>query len=389
MRLDIVSALYGLEPGGAEISTRLLINELRAMGVDVEVVSTREEGLNQPGGTVLKGLSKIPTAVILYGASRPIDFLFRSAFIKRWEVRKPDVVLIEEHMSIVGAVEAVHVLRKRGQRIALALTQMWEVDTEFFFKYRPPYMSLPTVYRFRVANAYAAKMDFVNGVTPYIRSRLIDRLRVNPSKCEIMHTVGLPDAPIDEEATSHEPLLIAPGRMNPEKGSLFFLEVVRRIASRRRDFKAVFLGGGPYEASVRNKIARYGLRDVCEVTGKIPYEKFLKLYRAARVVVLPIMYPCGYTRVALEALHAGKPIVAFDHGSMPDIVVNGVTGYRTKPHVVDDFANACELFLNNEELSSSMADSCRTMSRKFGDLRVAAQELKRRFELLCTTDNDK
>lgn len=382
MRLDIVSALYGLEPGGAEISTRLLVQELKSLKVDVEVISSRKEALEQPAGAVLPGIHIIPTPVILNGSNRITDWWFRREFIKRWLVRKPDVVLIEDHMSIVGAVEAVEALRGRGQKIILALTQMWEVDPEFFLRYRPLYMSVPTVYRFNVANRLARRMDFINAATPYIRSRLVARFGVNYNKCHVIHTVGLPQTDVPNTDGYTEPLIIAPGRMNPEKGSFFFLDVVERIALHRRDFRAMFLGGGPYEKLIRKQINRRKLSDVCFVTGKIPYREFLSLYRSARVIALPIMYPCAYTRVALESLGAGKPIVTFDQGSMPDIVINGETGYRTPPHSVEPFASACERFLDDPSLSIKMAVNCQNTAKKFGDISDATRSLVKQLNAL-------
>lgn len=375
MKLDIVSALYGLEPGGAEISTRLLVKELVERGVDVQVVSSRRQASREPNGVTLPEVEPVPWQVILYAPNRLLDSLFRRAFIRRWLERKPDVVLIEDHLSIVGAVEAVEWLRRRGQSIVLAMTQMWEVDSEFFFRYRPWPIAAAFVHRFNVANGLAKRMDFVNGVTPYIRRRILERLRVDPARCEIIHTVGLPETMKFPPVEPARPLLMAPGRINPEKGSLFFFNVVKELARRRRDFDAVFLGGGPYEKTLREMISREGLDDVCRVTGKIPYEEFLRYYGSATAIAIPIMYPSAYTRVVLESLQAGKPVITFDHGSMPDVVIDCMTGFRTNPHDVAAFADACEKFVEHPELTSKMAADCKRVAREHADIHGAAARL--------------
>lgn len=375
MKIDIVSALYGLEPGGAEISTRILVGELLAHGVDVEVVSSRREASDESGGTVLRDMAWIPWQIVLYAPNRILDWMFRAALIRRWRERKPDVVLIEDHLSIVGAVEAVEYLRKLGQPIALAMTQMWEVDSEFFFKFRPFPIAWIFVHRFRVANSLAKRMDLVNAPTQYLRRRVIDRLEVPAERVGVFPTIALKEEPKLESPPPERPLLLAPGRINPEKGSLFFLDVVRNLASRRRDFQAVFLGGGPHEGIVRSAIEKERLNDVCSVTGKIPYAQFVRYYGEATAVVTPIMYPCGYTRVVLESLYAGKPVITFDQGSMPEIVFDDRTGYRVKPWSVADFARACERFIDDPERARAMSDECRKVAIEHADVRRAASEL--------------
>lgn len=375
MKIDIVSALYGLEPGGAEISTRILVAELLALGVDVEVVSSRREALSEPGGTVLEGTTWVPWQIVLYAPNRLLDWIFRAAFVRRWRERKPDVVLIEDHLSIVGAVEAVERLRECGQPITLAVTQMWEVDSEFFFKFRPLPIAWIFVHRFRVANNLAKRMDLVNALTQYLRQRVIDRLCVSPERVGVFPTIALKEGPKLESPAPERPLLLAPGRINPEKGSLFFLDVVRDLATHRRDFQAVFLGGGPHEGVIRSAIDKEGLSDVCSITGKIPYAQFVRYYGEATAVVAPIMYPCGYTRVVLESLYAGKPVITFDQGSMPEIVFDDRTGYRVPPWSVVEFARACERFIDEPQRARTMSDECREVAIEHADVGRAAREL--------------
>jgi glycosyltransferase involved in cell wall biosynthesis len=381
LKLDIVSALYGLEPGGAEISTRILAQELVRLGVDLEVVSTRSSAVDEPCGVVLEPMHVFHWRVLLLLGNRLLDRVYEWAFVRRWERRRPDVVLIEDHMSLIGAVRAVERLRKRGQNIALAMTQLWEVDFEFLFRYRPWPLAWMVVHRFDRANRFDRRMDFVNGVTEYLRDRIVDRLEVAPERCGIYYTIAIKEGPKLETASAPErPLILAPGRINPEKGSLFFYDVVRELAKRRRDFQALFLGGGPSADVIRRRIEGDGLSDVCALSGSMPYEQFVRKYAEATVVAAPIMYPCGYTRVVLESLYAGKPVITFDQGSMPEIIVDGKTGYRVPPHSVGAFADACERFIDDPALAVAMSDDCRATAIEHADLEVAARGLLARLE---------
>jgi glycosyltransferase involved in cell wall biosynthesis len=51
----------------------------------------------------------------------------------------------------------------------------------------------------------------------------------------------------------------------------------------------------------------------------------------ARALLFPICWPEPFGLVMIEAMACGTPVVAFDCGSVPEIMENGLTGY-----VVDD-----------------------------------------------------
>ena len=109
-------------------------------------------------------------------------------------------------------------------------------------------------------------------------------------------------------------------------------------------------------------------RDVRFVTA--PGEDDLgALYRRAQVLVLPsVRETCYGKRVAipellglslLEAMASATPVIATRVGGLPEVVVDGRTGFVVEPGAVDELHARLELLLGDERTATDMGDSAR------------------------------
>ncbi len=94
-------------------------------------------------------------------------------------------------------------------------------------------------------------------------------------------------------------------------------------------------------------------------TGGLPHADVIGLYRLADVVALPSRWPEPYSRVALEAMHAGKPVVATNAGGNPEQVVEGVTGYLVPRRHAPAFAEAVNRLLADPALARRLGEAGR------------------------------
>ena len=61
--------------------------------------------------------------------------------------------------------------------------------------------------------------------------------------------------------------------------------------------------------------------------GEIGFAEKLKLYMNAKAFLFPILWEEPFGLVMIEAMACGTPVIAFDHGAVPEVVVNGKTGF--------------------------------------------------------------
>ncbi|MGH7117897.1 MAG: glycosyltransferase, partial [Acetobacteraceae bacterium] len=66
----------------------------------------------------------------------------------------------------------------------------------------------------------------------------------------------------------------------------------------------------------------------------------------ARALLMPIDWPEPFGLVIIEAMACGTPVIAFDHGSVPEVIEHGLTGF-----VVADEAQAAAAVGRTDRLS--------------------------------------
>jgi len=93
------------------------------------------------------------------------------------------------------------------------------------------------------------------------------------------------------------------------------------------------------------------------------------LYRRAAVVAVPSVHVTCYGRTirvsellgltAIEAMASGTPVVASRVGGLPEVVVDGETGYLVEPGDVDALRDRLRQLVGNPRLARRMGDNAR------------------------------
>lgn len=124
------------------------------------------------------------------------------------------------------------------------------------------------------------------------------------------------------------PIILAAGRLSPEKGLRYLVEAASRIVQRLPEARFVIVGEGAERPALEARIQSLGLSEVVRLPGFRHDVDSLLPY--ADLVVLPSLTE-GLPNVALEAAAAGVPVVATAVGGTPEVVLDCVTGYLVPP----------------------------------------------------------
>jgi glycosyltransferase involved in cell wall biosynthesis len=111
------------------------------------------------------------------------------------------------------------------------------------------------------------------------------------------------------------------GRLLEEKG----IDLLIRAAGAVEGARLLIVGEGPMEKELKAEAERYGSGRV-EFTGYLGGEDFERTVAGARFVVLPSRWYENLPFSIMEAMAAGKPVVATDIGGIPEMVDDGGTG---------------------------------------------------------------
>lgn len=147
--------------------------------------------------------------------------------------------------------------------------------------------------------------------------------------------------------------LLLIGRFNSWKGQEVLLRAVALLPTDQRGQLSVRLVGsvfGDQEHFVdklRRVIAEEALSEMvemCPFTAD-PNEH----YSWADVVVVPSIKPEPFGLVAIEAMAAGRSVIAANHGGLSEIVVDGVTGTLVTPGSIQSLASAIGGYIDNPD----------------------------------------
>jgi glycosyltransferase involved in cell wall biosynthesis/SAM-dependent methyltransferase len=145
------------------------------------------------------------------------------------------------------------------------------------------------------------------------------------------------------------------GRMSKEKSPEVFIEAATRLAH-RSDLYFVMTGEGPEWQKIQKLANRGGLHDKLYMPGFV--QDVRPLMELSGMVVLTSSVD-GMPLVVLEAQALGKPVVASAVGSLPEMVIDGETGYLCPPGNVQAFCDAIEKLAGSEALRRDFGERAR------------------------------
>lgn len=191
------------------------------------------------------------------------------------------------------------------------------------------------------------------------------------SKIEVIHN-GLPYADFQVEypnaktglGLSHEQVVIGMiGRINPGKGQLFFLEMADRLSKKSPNTHFILVGDPfpgyePILEEVRKEIKSKRLE--ARVTYLGFRDDIPKVMAALDVFVLPSILPDSFPTVILEAMAAGKPVVATQSGGASEMVLEGETGFLIPISSVEMGVEALQKLIQDPDLRQKMGEAGRT-----------------------------
>lgn len=166
-------------------------------------------------------------------------------------------------------------------------------------------------------------------------------------------------------ALSGDQLVCFVGRLSEEKRVLDFVLIAAALSRCFPLVRFAIAGSGPLENKLRRLVSNLGLTDRLILLGLI--SDIHSLYRRTTILVVPSATETT-SRVTIEAGLHGVPVVASRVGGLPEILVDGVTGFLCPMGSVDEFAAKCSILLSNEPLRLSIGAAARQRASIFFSL---------------------
>jgi glycosyltransferase involved in cell wall biosynthesis len=174
---------------------------------------------------------------------------------------------------------------------------------------------------------------------------------------------GVDVAPSSSDASPPAGRFLFLGRLVEQKNLFVLVEAVRRVSG----LELWIAGDGPLASKLRQASAGAPIRFL----GVQPHDRVDSLLHQCRALVLPSTDE-GLPNVVLEALAAGRPVIATPVGAVPELVQDGVNGRLVPVNDVASLARALQE-LQDDSTWSRMAAATQASVARFGWPQLASR----------------
>lgn len=162
----------------------------------------------------------------------------------------------------------------------------------------------------------------------------------------------------------------------PQKGLDNLLNVASILKKKRNDFIVLIVGDGPLRSDLEKKYAELDLSGTVFFLGWVT-EATTRILPFFDIFVQTSLWE-AMSMVILEAMAAGKPIVATEVGENKHVLIHGQSGFLSRPGDIKATAGYLEGLLNDADLRNSMGQN----AKKVFERDFTVDLMARRYEQL-------
>jgi glycosyltransferase involved in cell wall biosynthesis len=208
--------------------------------------------------------------------------------------------------------------------------------------------------------------DLVTTDSQFSREQLARELQVDTGHVSVVYA-GIArkfePQPKDEQLVAElglegRKVLLFLGGLKPRKNVGLLLKVFCDVVSQMGQVRLLIAGSGSKEKALRRKARDLSIADKVVFAGYVPEADKVRFYNLADVYVLPSSLE-GFGMTAGEAMSCGKPVVATEVGSLPEVIVDGETGFLAPPGNWQQFAEQILTLFQNEPLAQQFGQAGR------------------------------
>ena len=154
------------------------------------------------------------------------------------------------------------------------------------------------------------------------------------------------------------------GRLEKRKGLKYLLGAYGKLKWQWPNLRLLVVGPGNPDVDSIRIMSERNLQDIV-FTGEVSPEDKIRYYKSADIYCSPATGKESFGIVLLEAMAAGKPIVASSIPGFSSVVTNGREGLLVPPKDDNALAEAIDKLLKNADLRNELAENGKQKVQEF------------------------
>lgn len=158
--------------------------------------------------------------------------------------------------------------------------------------------------------------------------------------------------------------ILSVARLTEKKGIKYGIRAIADILKHRNNIQYTIIGDGPLRQRLKKIIKRLGLENHIHLLGPMQHDKVIEYMEHSHILLAPSVTGIdgnqeGIPVVIMEAMSLGLPIVSTVHSGIPELVIDGRSGFLVPERDIDSLADKLLYLIEHPDLCQHMGQAGR------------------------------
>jgi glycosyltransferase involved in cell wall biosynthesis len=171
------------------------------------------------------------------------------------------------------------------------------------------------------------------------------------------------------------------GRFVKKKGFPFGIKAFAKSLLKHNDIRLYMAGDGPQKDVITNLIEDLGIENKVTLLGALKPPEVAKVMKDSHILMMPYATPDsgdseGAPQVLKEALATGLPVISTKHAGVPEVVIDGESGFLVDEKDIDGLSNKLNYLIEHKELWLPFGEKGRNLVEREFDIVKQTEKLE-------------
>jgi len=180
------------------------------------------------------------------------------------------------------------------------------------------------------------------------------------------------------------------GRFTEKKGIPYAIKAFANVKKKHKNIEFTIIGDGPQRSEIEAIIKNLRVEKSIRLLGTLPHNQVIKEISNSHIFMLPSITASdgdkeGIPNVLMEAQAIGLPVISTYHAGIPELVIDGKTGYLVNERDVNALSEKLDYLIEHQDLWASFGRAGRKHVEKEFNIYKQTEKLENIYETVLET----